>query len=164
MQLCRSKLLTFYCFGSIFIPFWKFYDVNNQEYLRNADCFRKKIADDVFPYLEVSWWLLLLLFKSIKRHSLYIHPIWCFSSFISRNKQNKNKWLRLRWLRQRLAEAETETSHHLAVAKSNSKSENNSEKEKFLLNETEQISSVTIGSKSHMSVLAFQFIFYQTKD
>ena len=111
MQLCRSKLLTFYRFGSIFIPFRKFYDVNNQEYLRNTDRFGKKIADDVFPYLEVSWWLLLLLFKSIKRHSLYIHPIWCFSSFISRNKQNKNKWLRLRWLRQRLAEAETETSH-----------------------------------------------------
>ena len=111
MQLCRSKLLMFYHFGSIFIPFRKFYDVNNQEYLRNANRFGKKIADDVFPYLEVSWWLLLLLFKSIKRHSLYIHPIWCFSSFISRNKQNKNKWLRLRWLRQRLAEAETETSH-----------------------------------------------------
>ena len=111
MQLCRSKLLMFYHFRSIFIPFRKFYDVNNQEYLQNADRFGKKIADDVFPYLEVSWWLLLLLFKSIKRHSLYIHTIWCFSRFISRNKQNINKWLRLRWLRQRLAEAETETSH-----------------------------------------------------
>ena len=51
---------------------------------------------------------LVLLIKTI---NTFVICIWGYISFISRNIDIKNKWLRLRWLRQRLAEAETETSH-----------------------------------------------------
>ena len=51
---------------------------------------------------------LVLLIKTI---NTFVICIWGYISFISRNIDKKNKWLRLRWLRQRLAEAETETSH-----------------------------------------------------
>ena len=52
---------------------------------------------------------LVLLIKTI---NTFVICIWGYISFISRNiDKKKNKWLRLRWLRQRLAEAETETSH-----------------------------------------------------
>ena len=42
---------------------------------------------------------------------MYIDRIWPFSTFISRNKHNKNIRLRLYWLRLRVAEAEVQTSH-----------------------------------------------------
>ena len=42
---------------------------------------------------------------------MYIDRIWPFTTFISRNKHNKNIRLRLYWLRLRVAEAEVQTSH-----------------------------------------------------
>ena len=42
---------------------------------------------------------------------MYIDHIWPFTTFISRNKHNKNIRLRLYWLRLRVAEAEVQTSH-----------------------------------------------------
>ena len=42
---------------------------------------------------------------------MYIDHIWPFTTFISRNKHNKNIRLRLYWLRLRMAEAEVQTSH-----------------------------------------------------
>ena len=42
---------------------------------------------------------------------MYIDRIWPFTTFISRNKRNKNIRLRLYWLRLRVAEAEVQTSH-----------------------------------------------------
>ena len=44
---------------------------------------------------------------------MYIDCIWPFTTFISRNKPNKNIRLRLYWLRLRVAEAEVQTSHDL---------------------------------------------------
>ena len=41
---------------------------------------------------------------------MYIDRIWPFTTFISRNKHNKNIRLRLYWLRLRVAEAEVQTS------------------------------------------------------
>ena len=41
---------------------------------------------------------------------MYIDHIWPFTTFISRNKHNKNIRLRLYWLRLRVAEAEVQTS------------------------------------------------------
>ena len=46
---------------------------------------------------------------------MYIDHIWPFTTFISRNKHNKNIRLRLYWLRLRVAEAEVQTSHGNAV-------------------------------------------------
>ena len=51
---------------------------------------------------------LVLLIETI---NTFVICILGYISFISRNINKKNKRLRLRWLRQRLAEAETETSH-----------------------------------------------------
>ena len=42
---------------------------------------------------------------------MYIDRIWPFTTFISRNKHNKNIRLRLYWLRLRVVEAEVQTSH-----------------------------------------------------
>ena len=42
---------------------------------------------------------------------MYIDRIWPFTTFISRNKHQKNIRLRLYWLRLRVAEAEVQTSH-----------------------------------------------------
>ena len=42
---------------------------------------------------------------------MYIDCIWPFTTFISRNKHNKNIRPRLYWLRLRVAEAEVQTSH-----------------------------------------------------
>ena len=44
---------------------------------------------------------------------MYIDRIWPFTTFISRNKHNKNIRLRLYWLRLRVAEAEVQTSHNV---------------------------------------------------
>ena len=44
---------------------------------------------------------------------MYIDRIWPFTTFISRNKHNKNIRLRLYWLRLRVAEAEVQTSHDI---------------------------------------------------
>ena len=44
---------------------------------------------------------------------MYIDRIWPFTTFISRNKHNKNIRLRLYWLRLRVAEAEVQTSHQI---------------------------------------------------
>ena len=41
---------------------------------------------------------------------MYIDCIWPFTTFISRNKHNKNIRLRLYWLRLTVAEAEVQTS------------------------------------------------------
>ena len=46
---------------------------------------------------------------------MYIDHIWPFTTFISRNKHNKNIRLRLYWLRLRVAEAEVQTSHVMCV-------------------------------------------------
>ena len=46
---------------------------------------------------------------------MYIDHIWPFTTFISRNKHNKNIRLRLYWLRLRVAEAEVQTSHLVGV-------------------------------------------------
>ena len=46
---------------------------------------------------------------------MYIDHIWPFTTFISRNKHNKNIRLRLYWLRLRVAEAEVQTSHDMGV-------------------------------------------------
>ena len=46
---------------------------------------------------------------------MYIDRIWPFTTFISRNKHNKNIRLRLYWLRLRVAEAEVQTSHHWRI-------------------------------------------------
>ena len=51
---------------------------------------------------------LVLLIKTI---NTYVICIWGYSHLFQEILTKKNKWLRLRWLRQRLAEAETETSH-----------------------------------------------------
>ena len=48
---------------------------------------------------------------------MYIDRIWPFTTFISRNKHNKNIRLRLYWLRLRVAEAEVQTSHASPVEK-----------------------------------------------
>ena len=45
---------------------------------------------------------------------MYIDHIWPFTTFISRNKHNKNIRLRLYWLRLRVAEAEVQTSHGIS--------------------------------------------------
>ena len=45
---------------------------------------------------------------------MYIDHIWPFTTFISRNKHNKNIRLRLYWLRLRVAEAEVQTSHNIS--------------------------------------------------
>ena len=55
---------------------------------------------------------LVLLIKTINTYDICILG---YVSFTSRNIDKKNNWLRLRWLRQKRAEAETETSH-FAVA------------------------------------------------
>ena len=46
---------------------------------------------------------------------MYIDRIWPFTTFISRNKHNKNIRLRLYWLRLRVAEAEVQTSHEIFI-------------------------------------------------
>ena len=50
---------------------------------------------------------------------MYIDHIWPFTTFISRNKHNKNIRLRLYWLRLRVAEAEVQTSHSCPTFKTN---------------------------------------------
>ena len=44
---------------------------------------------------------------------MYIDRIWPFTTFISRNKHNKNIRLRLYWLRLRVAEAQVQASHEM---------------------------------------------------
>ena len=49
---------------------------------------------------------------------MYIDRIWPFTTFISRNKHNKNIRLRLYWLRLRVAEAEVQTSQQTMLKSS----------------------------------------------
>ena len=63
------------------------------------------------PQLETFLGMFCSLVLLIKTINTFVICIWGYISFISKNIDKKNKWLRLRWLTQRLAEAEMEIFH-----------------------------------------------------
>ena len=108
-QLSRSILFTFYCFGSILLPVRNFFFVKPDKIPKRFGTFT---TEYFLPYLEYCFSCLPSLLESIKTPFMYIDRIWPFTTFISRNKHNKNIRLRLYWLRLRVAEAEVQTSHY----------------------------------------------------
>ena len=100
-QLSRSLLFTFYRFGSILLPFWNFFFCKHRKKFWNGNRFGSFTTEYFLPYLEYYLWCLSSLLQSIKTPFMYIDHIWPFTTFISRNKHNKNIRLRLYWLRLR---------------------------------------------------------------
>ena len=116
-QLSRSILFSFRCASSCLGCFCLCFTVSELFFCKhkkkflNSNCLGSFTTKCFFSIFGILFVMFIQFIRVNKTPFMYIDRILPFTTFISRNKHNKNKWLRLRWLKAEVAEAETETSH-----------------------------------------------------